>query len=314
MTAPPRVDPAEEIVYPDSDGQPMSDNTRQFRYIVYVKEGYEVLYVDDPEVFVAGDLLWYPVEFHNEIRTAPDALLAFGRPKGDRGSYQQWREGGVAPQVVWEVLSPGNYPAQLQEKFLFYQRYGVEEYYQYDPDRGRLRGWVRNGDVLEEIEVVQGWVSPRTGVRMELVGNDLVLTDPHGNPFRTMAEHNRLREEAERRAEQERQRAEQERQRAEQERQQRVAAETLAAEQRQRAYEERDQRAAAEALAEEHRQWAEQAQREGAAAEQRAEEERLRAEQQLRQAEQERQQRTAAEQRAERLAARLRELGINPDE
>lgn len=47
-------------------------------------------------------------------------------------------------------------------------------------------------------------------------------------------------------------------------------------------------------------------------AEQRAEQERQRAEESVRQAEQERQRATEAERRAERLAARLRELGIEP--
>ncbi len=47
-------------------------------------------------------------------------------------------------------------------------------------------------------------------------------------------------------------------------------------------------------------------------AEQRAEQERRRAEKSVRQAEQERRRATEAEQRAERLAARLRELGIEP--
>jgi hypothetical protein len=232
-------------------------------------------------------------EGHPEICSAPDAFVAFGRPKGDRGSYMQWREGNVAPQVVWEILSPSNTRAILQEKFEFYQRYGVAEYYQYDPDRGRLRGWRRQGDVLVEIENMQGWVSPRTGVRMALDGTDLVLTDPNGEPFRTMAEHDRLRREAQARAEEERQRAEEELQRAEQ----------------------------AEQLAEQGRQLTEQERQGRAEAETRAERERLRAEQEHRRADQERQERVAAEQRAEQerrraeqLAARLRELGIDPGE
>ncbi len=296
----------DEIVYPESDGKPMSDNTRQFRYIVLIKEGHEVLYEDNDDVFVAGDLLWYPVERHPEIRAAPDALVAFGRPKGDRGSYLQWREGNVAPQVVWEVLSPGNTRAELDDKFEFYQRYGVEEYYQYDPDRGRLRGWLRKGAVLEEIESIQGWVSPRTGVRMALAGIDLVLTYPNGEPFRTLAEHNRLRLEALARAEQERLRAEQERLRAEQER--------LRAEQeRLRADEEHQQRAAAEEAAEQERQERTTAEQRAEQERQRAEQERQRAEQERQRAEQERQQRATAEERAERLAARLRELGIDPE-
>ncbi|HEY9663570.1 MAG TPA: Uma2 family endonuclease, partial [Allocoleopsis sp.] len=100
-----------EVIYPDSDGQPMADNTRQFRWIVVIKENLEWLFADDPTVFVAGDLLWYPVEGNNKIRTAPDALVVFGRPKGDspqatlceRGSYQQWKENNIPPQVVFEV-------------------------------------------------------------------------------------------------------------------------------------------------------------------------------------------------------------------
>src|SRR5579872_7634508 len=88
-----------EIEYPDSDGQPMSDNTLQFQWIVTLQGNLDALYQDDPNVFVAGDLLWYPVEGRNDIRAAPDALVAIGRPKGYRGSYRQWEEGGIAPQV-----------------------------------------------------------------------------------------------------------------------------------------------------------------------------------------------------------------------
>jgi len=70
------------IIYPDSDGQPMADNTKQFRWIVFIKENLEILFADHLEVFVAGDLLWYPVEGHPEIRVASDVMVVFGRSKG----------------------------------------------------------------------------------------------------------------------------------------------------------------------------------------------------------------------------------------
>ncbi len=54
----------------------MSDNTKQFNRIVKIKEGVEVLFADNPDVFVAGDLLWYSVEGSNKIRIAPDAMVA----------------------------------------------------------------------------------------------------------------------------------------------------------------------------------------------------------------------------------------------
>ncbi|MEE6161048.1 hypothetical protein U9R62_06765 [Cylindrospermopsis raciborskii DSH] len=37
------------------------------------------------DVFVAGDLFWYPVEGSNKIKLAPDTMVVFGRPKGMGG-------------------------------------------------------------------------------------------------------------------------------------------------------------------------------------------------------------------------------------
>jgi Uma2 family endonuclease len=211
-----------QITYPESDGQPMADNTKQFRWIVTIKEGLEALFADDPDVFVAGNLFWYPVEGRPDIRQAPDVMVVFGRPKGDRGSYLQWEEEGIAPQVIFEILSPSNTVVEMVRKFRFYERYGVEEYYVYDPDTGELSGWQRQGDFLEEIEEMNGWVSPRLGVRFGLEGGELVLYRPDGERFATYVElmaqrdaERRRAEEAERRAEQAERRAEEERQRAE---------------------------------------------------------------------------------------------------
>ncbi|MFZ1640951.1 MAG: Uma2 family endonuclease [Candidatus Contendobacter sp.] len=200
--------PRTEIIYPDSDGKPMADNTRQFRYIVTIQGGIAALFADRPDVFVAGDLLWYPVEGNNKLRAAPDTMVVFGRPPGDRGSYMQWREDGLAPQVVFEVMSPGNTVAEMTRKFRFYEQYGVEEYYVYDPDRGSLDGWIRQDGRLEDIPEMEGWVSPRLGIRFSLEGMDLALYRPDGRRFETFLE-------LEQRAENERQRAENERQRAE---------------------------------------------------------------------------------------------------
>jgi Uma2 family endonuclease len=203
------------VTYPQSDGQSMADNTTQFRWIVTIQGGLDALFCDVPDIFVAGDLLWYPVAGHPEICTAPDVMVVFGRPKGDRGSYLQWEEGGVVPQVVFEVLSPANTIAAMTRKFRFYERYGVEEYYLYDPDSGELSGWQRQGEVLEKIVSMAAWVSPRLRVRFELDGRTLHLYHPNGERFATYVELMQQREQERQRAEQEHQRAEQEHQRAE---------------------------------------------------------------------------------------------------
>jgi Uma2 family endonuclease len=259
MTAAIRQPTSPVIEYPDSDGEPMAENTLQYKWIVTIKEGIEAEFAGNPHVFVAADLFWYPVEGQPGVRTAPDALVAFGRPKGHRGSYKQWVEGGIAPQVVVEVLSPGNRGAELDRKFEFYARYGVEEYYIYDPDDGSLSGWQRRGNQLVPVARMDGFVSPRLGIRFEPgEGPDnLRIIGADGKPFITPLETFQQLESESRRAELERQRADSERRRAE-------------------------------------------------AAEERAESERERAESERERAESE-------HERAARLAAKLRELGIEPD-
>lgn len=56
------------IFYPESDGQSIADSTKQFNWIVYIKLALESLFANVDDVFVAGDLLWYPVEGNNTLK------------------------------------------------------------------------------------------------------------------------------------------------------------------------------------------------------------------------------------------------------
>jgi Uma2 family endonuclease len=207
MSTDTRPQPDAAIIYPDSDGQPMADNTLQLEWIITIKTNLEALFADRPDVFVAGDLLWYPVEGDPTIRRAPDALVAFGRPKGYRGSYRQWVEDDVAPQVVFEILSPNNTASEMAQKLEFYDTYGVEEYYLYDPERNDLSGWERRGGRLRLVTPIDGWDSPRLGIRFLLGREELHILRP-GSPFLTFVELERRAEAAEERAEAAEERAE----------------------------------------------------------------------------------------------------------
>lgn len=189
-----------QVIYPDSDGQPMADNTKQFRWIVMIKENLELLFADHPDVFVAGDLLWYPVEGDNTLRQAPDALVVLGRPKGDRGSYQQWREDNIPPQVVFEILSPGSRSAGMLREFKFYERYGVQEYYLYDPDDVEVMGWWRRDEKLVSVDSMDGWVSPLLQIRFGLGETELEIYCPDGRKFLTTLELEQRAKDAEARA------------------------------------------------------------------------------------------------------------------
>jgi len=202
MTMPIVATQEPDIHYPDSDGKPIADNTLQFRWIVTIETNLEILYQNDANVFVAGDLFWYPVEGKPAIRTAPDTLVAFGRPKGYRGSYKQWLEGGIPPQVVFEIQSPNNTAAEMADMLEFYDRYKVDEYHLYDPARGKAFGWVRNKrGKLKRVKQMHGWTSPTLGIRFDLSGDELVIYHPDGERFLTFLEMYKRYEEAERRTE-----------------------------------------------------------------------------------------------------------------
>jgi hypothetical protein len=108
--------------------------------------------------------------------------------------------GGYCPQVVFEILSPCNTRAEMRRKLEFYDCYGVEEYYQYDPDQSKLLGWHRARDGLKPIESMIGWVSPRLGIRFEWDGGELSLQYPNGDRFLSSIELAASRDHAQERA------------------------------------------------------------------------------------------------------------------
>jgi Uma2 family endonuclease len=241
----------EEIIYPINDGNRLSDNTKQFNWIMLIKANLDVRFARRDDVFISGDMLWYPTRGDNKTRIAPDVMVVIGRPKGDRGSYQQWNEENVTPHVAFEILSPGNTAKEMNDKRLFYDVYGIEEYYQYNPDTNDLEIWTRqNGGDLVRVDDVQNFVSPLMQIRFERTEDDLMIYHPDGEPFYTMLE-------VTERADEEKQRASEEKQRADE-------------------------------------------------AVQLANKEKQRADEAVRREEE-------AKQRAEKLAAKMRDLGINPD-
>ena len=94
----------------------------------------------------------------------------------------------IAPQTVFEVLSPGNRAGKMVAKFQFYERYGVQEYYVYDPDGEEFAGWQRQGSVLRPILDTNGWTSPLLGIKFDLSTERLRIFGPDGRQFPTALE------------------------------------------------------------------------------------------------------------------------------
>ncbi len=194
--------PPPDPLYPEDDGNPLAENTLQLRIIFTIVGGLKALYRNDRNVFIAGDLLWYPVKGNPKIRQAPDVMVVFGRPQGERRSYLQWREENIPPQVTFEIASQSNTRAELEvDKRDFYQQYGAEEYYVFYPLQKRLKGWLREGNQLVEIPQMQGWESPRLQLRFHQEENEVYLYRRDGERLRdypeVMAQLEELRQELE---------------------------------------------------------------------------------------------------------------------
>lgn len=93
----------------------------------------------------------------------------------------------------------------MTKKLRFYDRYGVQEYYIYDPERNDFTGLQRLNGCLEVIETISDWVSPLLGICFALADETLQVYYLDGRAFLTTVELSQC-------VEQERQRAEQERQ------------------------------------------------------------------------------------------------------
>jgi Uma2 family endonuclease len=88
----------------------------------------------------------------------------------------------------------------MNRKLLFYDRFGVEEYYLYDPDRHNFSAWLRTEGFLDLIDLIDEWISPKLKIRFEFSEKELQIYHPDGKPFLTYTEIAQKAEQAEAKA------------------------------------------------------------------------------------------------------------------
>ena len=118
------------IDYPDDDGQPMSDNTLQFKWIVVIKEGLETLFRHEPNAFVAGDLLWYPVEGSRRSARPPTPWSRSAAPRAIADPTSNgWKTGGRGAGSYSKCSRRATGLRRWLRKVPDLEKYQVEEYY-----------------------------------------------------------------------------------------------------------------------------------------------------------------------------------------
>lgn len=174
----------DDVIYPDSDGEPMAENFLQSIVIRMLVSGFERVFKGRDDMLVGGDFFWYPVAGQLATVVAADAMVIVDLPEPfdifTNGSYRQWEHGGH-PALVVEVLSPSNTWSEMTRKQRFYDQHGVDEYWVYEPRDGTFEVWVRQAGRLVAVESpADGWVSPTTGVHVRVEGIELIVHDSDG--------------------------------------------------------------------------------------------------------------------------------------
>ncbi len=124
--------PAEDPLYPSSDGLPLAENDWQLEAILDVLGVLKIRYRDRSDVYVSGDLLIYYEEGNPRKSVAPDIFVVFGAPNHKRNVYKLWEE-PKAPDFVLEVASENTWREDLGRKRALYAELGVREYWLFDP-------------------------------------------------------------------------------------------------------------------------------------------------------------------------------------
>ena len=122
-----------EVVYPDSDGSPMTESDITRDYLIYGIEALDRYFQAAANVYVSGNLFIYYEQGNPRAVVSPDVFVIFGVEKKKRSSYKTWEEGGKVPDFILEITSRTTASEDRGLKKGLYAYLGVREYFQYDP-------------------------------------------------------------------------------------------------------------------------------------------------------------------------------------
>ena len=162
------------VHYPETDGEPMAETDIHAKLLIYLRESLELFFADRVDVYVTGNIMFYYVEGEPEESVAPDVMICFGVPKGNRTIYKTWEENDVVPAIVIEIASRGTWRKDRLEKVELYAMLGVQEYYIFNPMYSKtlpaFMAFRLNEGKLDSIAIEDG------RVKSDVLGLELVDT------------------------------------------------------------------------------------------------------------------------------------------
>jgi Uma2 family endonuclease len=149
------------IIYPAEDGEPMAETPMHVRALILLFQALEDYLALRLDIYIGADMFWYWQEGDLSARRAPDVMVIKGVGRAERRSFFSWRENGVLPCFIVEIVSEKTWREDLFHKRRLYAQLGVREYVLFDPEAAYLR------------PVLQGFRLQESGLYVPLEPDDL---------------------------------------------------------------------------------------------------------------------------------------------
>jgi Uma2 family endonuclease len=179
--------------WPESDGKPMAENATNRIQMTNLIFNLEQALAPRVRFCVGGNQMMYYDITDRRKHVSPDVYVALDVDPSIREKWQTWREGGLFPQVVFEITSESTLKEDLGSKRALYARLGVQEYYIFDPT-GALQPpfqcFRRRGHQLLPEPILNDTIhSPLLDLELRVIDSWLRVIDPAtGLPFLTPEE------------------------------------------------------------------------------------------------------------------------------
>ena len=130
--------PDDGVYYPEAYEVCPGKSMFHFRPQAYMDAALDAWYQADPTTLVASEMFIYYEPGNPRARVGPDVYVIPGVGSEWRRSYYLWLEGQV-PIFAMEIASPRTVENDRTVKRALYERWGVREYMQYDPNSDLAR-------------------------------------------------------------------------------------------------------------------------------------------------------------------------------
>ena len=169
--------------YPTTDHKPMAETDYHRDLMLNLIETLRAFYIDEPQVYVSGNLLLFYEEGDRRKHVSPDVFVVRGVGNHQRPNFLLWEE-GCAPQFVIELTSSSTRKADIGKKMSLYRDVlKVREYFLFDPKgdylKPSMQGWRLVRKTYQEIRPVMGRIPSRElGLHLEREGDRAYLWNP----------------------------------------------------------------------------------------------------------------------------------------